>query len=99
MTAALLVLLPYTSRAADSKKPVTPYGDYCPRYSIYGKGKSVHSSEQAEEALRLYYREKGFDIEIASYQGRFLKVHIKKNGSIADTILFDTHTGRIRSIY
>lgn len=81
------------------KKPVTPYGDYCPRFSNYGKNKAFHTQKQAEEALQHYYHSKGFTVEVVSPRERFIKAHIKKKDSIIDIIIFDRHTGRIRSIY
>jgi hypothetical protein len=81
------------------KKPVTPYGDYCPRFSKYGKNKAFHTQKQAEEALEHYYNSKGFAVEIVSPRGRFIKAHVKKKDTVVDIIIFDRHTGRIRSIY
>jgi hypothetical protein len=85
--------------AFNSEKPVTPYGDYCPRFSNYGISKSIHTFKQAEEALHDYYRAKGLDVEIIKPFGRFIRAHIKSEEGIVDTIIFDRRTGRIRSIY
>lgn len=102
----ILIVIPVVQMAVLSdvqgfheKKPVTPYGDYCPRFSKYGKNKAFHTQKQAEEALKDYYSSKGFTVEVVSPGGRFIKAHIKKKDSIIDIIIFDRHTGRIRSIY
>lgn len=81
------------------KKPVTPYGDYCPRFSNYGKKKAFHTRKQAKEALQHYYHSKGFTVEVVSPGGRFIKANIKKENAVIDVVIFDRHTGRIRSIY
>lgn len=104
-TALLIIIyfylfLPLGSvQASDNDVPATPYGDYCRMYSHYGRNKIMLSQEYAEKALQHYYRKKGVDIKMLNRRGRFIKAHILKDNSIIDTILFDRHTGRIRSIY
>jgi hypothetical protein len=85
--------------ASPPDKKITPYGDYCTLHSHYGKSKSFHTYKQAEEALRHYYSKKGLEIQIIGSKERFMKAHVMKEGEVVDTVVFDRHTGRIRSIY
>lgn len=78
---------------------VTPYGDFCTRVSHYGMHKGTIPLEQAEEALKHYYSEKGLEIEIIQEEERFLKALVKDGDTVVDTVIFDRRTGRLRSIY
>ena len=89
--------LPETN-AFDKGNKVTPYGDFCNHVSQYGMHKSVIDMKHAKEALQHYYGEKGLDVEIVSQEGRFLKAKIKDGNEIVDIIIFDRHSGRVRSI-
>jgi hypothetical protein len=97
LTVALFIVVGASFSYAE--RLITPYGDYCPRFRHYGMKKSMHSYRQTEQALRQYYNRKGFDVEIITSKGRFIKANVKKEDKIVDTIVFDRHTGRIRSIY
>ncbi len=94
-----ILLIPVGVTAFHYEKTITPYGDYCRHFSHYGRNKSMNSRAQAERALRHYYYKKGYDFEILSTEGRFLKVNLKNKGKVVDTIIFDRLTGRLRSIY
>ena len=98
---ALSLLLGGTAGASAerSNKHITPYGDFCRQTSHYGMHKKMLSNQEAEQALRHYFGEKGLDFEIIHNRHRFIKAVIKDNNKIVDTIIFDRHTGRIRSIY
>jgi hypothetical protein len=85
--------------ALHDKKTVIPYGDFCDRVSKYGIHKHMLNTEQVEQALKHYFGEKGLNFEIISSRGRFAKVVIKDKNDIVDTIIFDRHTGRIRSVH
>jgi hypothetical protein len=78
---------------------ITPYGDFCPRCGKYGTCNNPMNPGEAEKAMEDYYREKGFDIEVVKVKGRFIRANIKDKGEVVDVIIFDRHTGRIRSIY
>jgi hypothetical protein len=80
-------------------KKITPYGDYCTIHSHYGRSKSFHTFKQAKEALKHYYSKKGFEVNIISSKKRFINAHVMKEDEVVDTIVFDRHTGRIRSTY
>jgi hypothetical protein len=94
-----LLLGAFIASAKHNKKHTTPYGDYCSRVSHYGMHHGMLNNNQVEEALKHYYGEKGLGVEIVSWKGRFIKALIKDQDSVVDTIIFDRHTGRIRSIY
>jgi hypothetical protein len=81
------------------KGKVTPYGDFCTQFRHYGGNKSMHNDEEAKKALKHYFSKKGLDVDIVDFKGRFIKAHIKKSGEVVDIVIFDRHTGRIRSIY
>jgi hypothetical protein len=85
--------------ALHEKEKITPYGDYCSRMSHYGMHKSIIDLKHAEDALKHYYDEKGLDVEVVSREGRFIKVHVKDEHAVVDTIIFDRRTGRLRSVY
>jgi hypothetical protein len=61
--------------------------------------KQMLTSREAEQALEHYFGKKGLDFEILNNRGRFIKAIIKDNDTVVDTIIFDRHSGRIRSIY
>jgi hypothetical protein len=101
MAIALISLLitVTTAYAWERGRPVTPYGDFCPRCSRYGKCRFILNNQEASKALNDYYRKKGLSVKIKQRKGRFIKAVILDNGRIVDTIIFDRHSGRIRSIY
>lgn len=78
---------------------VTPYGDFCPRFTNYGKHRGMLSRENSRTALRDYYGKKGYGVFIEAVQGRFIKAVIVDKKTVVDTILFDRMTGRVRSIH
>jgi hypothetical protein len=80
-------------------KPVTPYGDFCPRCSEYGTCKSMMSHKDAKKAMLDYYHKKGLTVELEKKRGRFIRAKIKEKNNVIDVIIFDRRTGRIRSIY
>lgn len=98
-TASLLFSYPGTVMAGNSTETLTPYGDYCRKYSHYGKNRIMHDYEHAEKALTHYYDKKGLQIKLVGRKERFIKAQVIENGAVIDIILFDRHTGRIRSIY
>jgi hypothetical protein len=80
-------------------KPVTPYGDSCPQCGKYGTCNTTMTDYDAEKALKDYYNKKGLTVEIEKKKGRFIRAKIYNKTGIADIIIFDRQTGRIRSIY
>jgi len=80
-------------------KPVTPYGDFCPRCTKYGSCKTIMTHEDAVKAMTDYYHEKGLNVELENKGGRFIRAKIKEDNSVIDIIIFDRRTGRVRSIY
>ena len=85
--------------ASSDGTPVTPYGDFCPKCGKYGTCRSQMSLNNTEQAIAEYYHEKGLSIDIEKTNGRFIKASVTDNGKVVDVIIFDRHTGRIRSIY
>ncbi len=99
MTFSFSVTQAGTAMAGNSTENATPYGDYCKKYSHYGKNRIKHDYKHAEKALMHYYSKKGLEINLLGRKKRFIKAHVLKNGIVIDIILFDRHTGRIRSIF
>ncbi len=95
----VLILTVATSYAWHKGKAVTPFGDYCPMASRYGMHRHNISIQDAEHALSGYYSKKGYSIEIIKVSGRFMKINVLKGKVVVDTVIFDRHTGRLRSIY
>lgn len=97
---SILLLMPFSEASAwRFEKPVTPYGDFCPRCSKYGNCKTPMGHDDAKKAMLNYYHKKGFFVEIEKKKGRFIRAKIKNKNDVVDVIIFDRHTGRIRSIY
>jgi len=94
-----LLFLPQKVFGWNHGSPVTPYGDFCPRCSHYGICDTPLSHEDAEKAMVDYYKKKGLHVEIENARGRFIKAKVKDEKDTVDVIIFDRHTGRIRSIY
>lgn len=99
LTLSFLFSQPGIVMADDSRGNSTPYGDFCRKYSHYGKNRIMHDYKHAEKALIHYYSKKGLEIKPLSRKGRFIKANVIKKGIVIDIILFDRHTGRVRSIY
>jgi len=96
---ALLFWTTSIVNAWEHGKPVTPYGDYCPRCTKYGACKTIMSHEDAKKAMIDYYQKKGLDVELERKRGRFIRAKIKDKDQVIDVIIFDRRTGRVRSIY
>ncbi len=96
----LLVALASPALGWHGGETVTPYGDYCPMASRYGKGSGrMMSLQDAKKALFHYYHPRGYSVWIVHSRGRFLKINVIKGKKVVDTIIFDRETGRLRSIY
>ncbi len=81
-------------------KPVTPYGDSCPKKCVdYGTCNTVMTDYDAEKALKDYYNRKGLSVMLEKRGERFIRARIYDEIGIVDIIIFDRRTGRIRSIY
>lgn len=91
--------MPLDALALHHRRPVTPYGDLCPRCNQYGICKSPMSNEDVQKALIDYYDKKGLIVEVEIKRGRFIRAKIKDDEKVVDVIIFDRRTGRIRSIY
>lgn len=96
----MLLLSPVSEASAwTHEKPVTPYGDHCPRCTNYGICESPMDHEDARRAMFDYYHKKGLSVEVLNKKGRFIKAKIKDKDNVVDVIIFDRRTGRVRSIY
>ena len=84
--------------AAD-KEPVTPYGDHCREYTIYGTGREPIPLPEAIHAFKKYYDVRGYDVSILRHRGRFIEAAIYLQNRQVDRVIFDRRTGRLRSIY
>lgn len=96
---ALFLILISSAFAWEHDKPVTPYGDFCPRCSKYGNCKSTMSHDEAKKALIEYYHKKGLGVVLEKKRGRFIRAKIIDKDQTVDVIIFDRRSGRIRSIY
>lgn len=97
---SMLLLAPFSGASAlQYEKPVTPYGDYCPRCTKYGNCKTTLGHDDAKQAMLDYYHKKGMSVEIEKKRGRFIRAKISYENDVVDVIIFDRRTGRIRSIY
>ena len=96
---SLLFLTTAPSYAWHNRMAVTPFGDYCPMASRYGMHSHNISVSDAEHALSEYYSKKGYSIKVIKVTGRFMKIDVLKGKKVVDTVIFDRHTGRLRSIY
>ena len=97
---SMLIMMPFSEvYALHREKPVTPYGDFCPRCTKYGNCKTPMGHEDAKTAMINYYQKKGLSVEIVKKRGRFIRAKIKDKNDVVDVIIFDRRSGRIRSIY
>ena len=95
----ILALSTYMAFAlSDDAKSVTPYGD-CTACGKYGICKTQMSDEAAKKAMMEYYDKKKLRVIIEKTNGRFIRARIMENDKAVDIIIFDSRTGRIRSIY
>ncbi len=94
-----LSLLSAANLKADDRRPVTPYGDFCPRCSRYGYCRFNLSMDEALKALKDYYKRRGLSVRVEKTMGRFLWATVLKGDKVVDRIVLDRRTGRIRSIY
>ncbi len=98
----ILLLIPFSGAVAGDKgrgKTVTPYGDFSRKCGEYGTCDSPMKPGEAEKAMKDYYRKKGLDVEIENTKDRFIKAKVKDKDKTVDVIIFDSNTGRVRSIY
>lgn len=99
LSLAALLLIPMISVAHAERKNVTPYGDYCKDYSVYGICRDALLPDEALSALNKYYRGKGCKVLIVHHRGRFIMAEIYRNRRQVDKVIFDKNTGRLRSVY
>ncbi len=97
LSASLLLTAANLPAAAESQ--VTPYGDYCRDCTIYGVCREPISPQEAVQSLRRHYEARGYRLGIVLHRGRFIEAEIFRNGRLADKVLFDRKTGRVRSMY
>ena len=82
-----------------------PYGDYCPgrRWGgPYGMRRAVTTSDEAKQVIERYYKARQKAVIVSRVEERrwfFLAEILDKDGKVADEIIIDKRTGRIRSIY
>lgn len=94
-----VALVAMISVARAERREVTPYGDYCKEYSVYGICREALPPDEAASALNKYYREKGCRVFIVHQRGRFIVAEIYRKRRQVDKVIFDRKTGRLRSIY
>jgi hypothetical protein len=96
---AAFLSISLTAVAHAERRHVTPYGDYCKEYSVYGICRDALPPDEALLALAKYYRAKGCRVLIVQHQGRFIVADVYRKQQQVDKIVFDRKTGRLRSIY
>lgn len=103
LTAACTILfLSFTGVFAEDRghgTSVTPYGDFSGKCGKYGTCETPMKPGEAERAIRDYYNKKGLNVEIENARDRFIKAKVKDKDKTVDEIIFDSNTGRVRSIY
>jgi hypothetical protein len=98
-SSAIFISIIGLSPAYAGNSAITPYGDYCKECTTYGKCKNPLTLKQAVTAIEQYYREKGYVVKKHVEKGRFVEAEIYDGNKLIDKVLFDRHTGRIRSVY
>jgi hypothetical protein len=99
VSAAILISIISLSPAYAEKGGITPYGDYCDECTTYGKCKNPLTMKQAITSIEQYYKEKGYSVKNHRQKGRFVEAEIYNENKLIDKVLFDRHTGRIRSVF
>jgi hypothetical protein len=83
---------------AGHRKPAVNYGAFC-----RGRGGEVHkhlSISDAIKAMREYFLRQGLEIVHITHDSRFVRADVvDKSGETIDSILLDSWTGRMRSVY
>lgn len=77
------------------KKPLFHYGASC--YDYFGNVKTGNIS-RAIIMVKRYFAKKDLQVKFISHSGRFIKVEVYKGKELADTIVVDIATGKMRSI-
>lgn len=78
-----------------------PYGDYCdgPRGGRYGANDPVRNSVDARKRLERFFAEDSVTVGGISNHDTYYEAEIRDgNGDVADRVIIDKRTGRIRSI-
>jgi len=99
ITAGLFLFLITPGLSQAYHEYVTPYGDYCRDFAVYGSCREPIPVHDAMKAIDKYYREKGYRISAFTQRGRFIQVEVFKNDRQVDRVIFDRKTGRLRSVY
>jgi hypothetical protein len=85
------------ANAGERRSGASPYGE---SRDGYGEKKAVSSVQQARRMIREYFV--GRDVRIGDVRERelFFEADIRdKHGALADKVIIDKRTGRIRSTY
>lgn len=96
---ALILTLILSGSIFAGQHDATPYGDYSDWCGAYGTCKEDIGPRDAEIAIVKYFSSKGCRVTNIRHKGRFVEAEIHRNSSLADKIIFDRKTGRIRSTY
>lgn len=90
--------MPLNNVYAGQHMPTVQYGAYCRtwRGEIYRK----QSIKDAIQDMRQYFQHQGLDITNVTHDSRFIRADITdKTGEVVDSVLLDSWTGRMRSVF
>ncbi len=93
---ALILLWPGMA-VSQSHSPVVGYGSTC--RSAMGAPHKHLGINRAFMELQKNFERKGLQIQMISHDRRFIRADILKDSEVIDSIILDTMTGKMRSVY
>lgn len=97
------LLVPSAARADDCERHGSrPYGDYCQgrRWGRYGANDPVKSAGEARRRLEGFFEDEDVVVGKITERDSYFEAEIRDSaGELADRVIIDKRTGRIRSVY
>lgn len=95
-TILLTGTLSFPVLAEDSDRRIPPYGH---SFTVYGACRQQMRVHEAMQKVEDYFAEREMTIEMREIRGRFIRVNVFDNKEQVDSVIIDTKTGRMRSVY
>lgn len=96
---ALSFFGPFGFAKGGPEESAVPLEDSCPLCGAYGYCNKQPAYKDAAAVLKSHYEKKGMQVVVTKQNGRFLEAEVYSGGRMADRVLLDLRTGRIRSMY
>lgn len=83
--------------AAGEREPAIRYGTYC--MGKYGAMHRAVGIKEAINSLERYFSERGLEAKVTGHDMRFIRADIYNGTDFVDSVVLDSRTGKMRSIY